>query len=640
MATTYTVKFDIASEPVEVPRGSMLTEAAQKAGIEINQPCGGQGRCGQCAVQVVSGKVRRRSTMRLSAEDVEQGYALACQTVVEGDVTVIVPPQEKVERKLTTDRTISAVTVPDGYNAEKSQTIRRIQLTLSPPSMDDQTDDWSRLQTAIRNQSKVTRTKAPLHILKKIGGIMREGNWEVTAILNSYAWDCPDCPAQLLDLIPGHVPDDTPLWGAAVDIGTTTVSVWLVDLLTGQVRAQVAEYNQQISRGEDVISRIVYASKGDGTATMRELVVGTIDSLIGRVCRKVKTTSQNIVKVAITGNSTMMHLLLGIPATSIRLAPFITAVNHVPTLSARDVGFDIHPDAIVDCLPGVASYVGADISAGILAAGVNTTDKITLFMDVGTNGEIVLGSKDWLVACAASAGPAFEGAGVLHGMRATKGAIEEVWINKDDFEPSYRVIGNVKPRGLCGSGLISLLAEMFITGVVEKSGRVKINLDTPRTRQGDHGGEYVITWGDETKDGKDIVITNVDIDNLLRTKAAIYAGFAVLAESVGFPLEMVEQVIIGGSFGKYINVEKAIQIGLLPDMPWDNFQFLGNTSVKGAYLALIDRDARDQIANIADSMTYIELSADNKFYDAFMSALFLPHTDISLFPTVAAAMEK
>ena len=506
--------------------------------------------------------------------------------------------------------------------------------------MDDQTDDWSRLQTAIRSQTGITRLKAPLHIIKKIGGAMRERNWEVTAVLNSYAWDCPDCPAQLLDLIPGHVPDSTPLWGAAVDIGTTTVSVWLVDLLTGQVHTQAAEYNQQITRGEDVISRIVYASKGDGAATMRDLVVGTIGKLIGRACRKVKTTSESIFKVTITGNSTMMHLLLGIPATSIRLAPFITAVNHVPTLSARDVGFVIHPDAIVDCLPGVASYVGADISAGILAAGVNTTDKITLFMDVGTNGEIVLGSKDWLVACAASAGPAFEGAGVLHGMRATKGAIEEVWINKDDFDPSYRIIGNVKPRGLCGSGLISLLAEMFITGVIEKSGNVKINLDTPRTRQGDHGGEYVIAWGDETKSGEDIVITNVDIDNLLRTKAAIYAGFAVLAESVGFPLEMVEQVIIGGSFGKYINVEKAIQIGLLPDMPWDNFQFLGNTSVKGAYLALIDRDARDQIAAIADSMTYIELSADNKFYDAFMSALFLPHTDMSLFPTVAAAMEK
>ncbi len=640
MATTYTVKFDIASEPVEVPRGAMLTEAAQKAGIEINQPCGGQGRCGQCAVQVISGKVRRRSTMRLSAEDVEQGYALACQTVIEGDVTVVVPPQEKVERRLTSDRTISAVMVPDGYSAEKSQTIRRIQITLPPPSMDDQTDDWSRLQTAIRNRSDVTRIKAPLHIIKKIGGVMREGNWEVTAILNSYAWDCPDCPAQLLDLIPGHVPDDTPLWGAAVDIGTTTVSVWLVDLLTGQVRAQAAEYNQQISRGEDVISRIVYASKGDGTATMRDLVVETIDKLMGRICRKVKTTPESIFKVTVNGNSTMIHLLLGIPATSIRLTPFITAINHIPTLSARDVGFDIHPDAIVDCLPGVASYVGADISAGVLSSGVNTTDKITLFMDVGTNGEIVLGSKDWLVACAASAGPAFEGAGVLHGMRATKGAIEEVWINKDDFEPSYRVIGNVNPRGLCGSGLISLLAEMFITGVVEKSGNVKINLDSPRTRQGDHGGEYVIAWGDETKDGKDIVITNVDIDNLLRTKAAIYAGFAVLAENVGFPLEMVEQVIIGGSFGKYINVEKAIQIGLLPDMPWDNFQFLGNTSVMGAYLALIDREARNQIADIADSMTYIELSADNKFYDAFMSALFLPHTDMSLFPTVAAAMEK
>jgi uncharacterized 2Fe-2S/4Fe-4S cluster protein (DUF4445 family) len=246
----------------------------------------------------------------------------------------------------------------------------------------------------------------------------------------------------------------------------------------------------------------------------------------------------------------------------------------------------------------------------------------------------VLGSKDFLVTCACSAGPAFEGAGVLHGMRATRGAIEETWINGDSYQPSFRVIGNVKPRGLCGSGLISLLSEMFITGVVDKGGRINLGLDTDRVRDGDHGSEYVIAWAEETGTGDDIVITNVDIDNLLRAKAAIFAGFTVLAESVGYPLEMINSVLIGGSFGRYINVEKAVQIGLLPDMPWENFDFLGNTSVKGAYLGLIDKRFREQINTIAEKMTYIELSADNKFYDAFMSALFLPHTDTSLFPSV------
>ena len=285
----------------------------------------------------------------------------------------------------------------------------------------------------------------------------------------------------------------------------------------------------------------------------------------------------------------MIHLFLGIPAGSIRLSPFVTAVNDVPRLlRARDR--PDHPSrCAVDCLPGVASYVGADITAGVLSSSMDDSEQVTLFMDVGTNGEIVLGSSEWLVTCACSAGPAFEGAGVVDGMRATKGAIEEVWIDGHTFEPTYRVIGNVKPKGLCGSGLIALLAELFLTGVVDKAGHVNVGLDTPRTREGEHGPEYVVAWAAETEHGRDIVITHVDIDNLIRAKAAIYAGFSVLADSVGVPLEMAERVLIGGSFGKYINVEKAVQIGLLPDMPWDKFQFLGNTSVLGGYRALLDR---------------------------------------------------
>jgi uncharacterized 2Fe-2S/4Fe-4S cluster protein (DUF4445 family) len=634
------VKFDVASEPVTVPTGTLITEAAQQASVEITQPCGGQGRCGRCAVKIEKGEIRRRSTLRLSSEDIEQGYALACQTVIEGDVTITVPPQEKIERRLTTDRTVAEVTVPAGYDPHEGQTIRRITLTLTPPSMDDQTDDWSRLQTAIRKSAGVTQLRASLNMICELGGILREGDWQVTAILNAQTWDCPDCPAQLLSLIPGQVPEDAPLWGAAVDIGTTTVTVWLVDLLTGQVRAQVSEYNQQISRGEDVISRIIVASKEGGQELMQNLVLDTINELIFRACQRVQADRRDVVKVTIAGNSTMMHLLLGIPATSIRLTPFVTAINHIPPLTASEVGLNVHSKAVVDCLPGVASYVGADITAGALSSGMTDSEKVTLFLDVGTNGETVLGSKDFLVTCACSAGPAFEGAGVLHGMRATKGAIEEVWVNGDTYEPTYRVIGSVKPKGLCGSGLISLLSEMFLTGVVDKGGKINMSLESPRVRQGDHGPEYVIAWAAESSTDHDIVITNVDIDNLLRAKAAIYAGFTVLADGVGFPMEMIERVLVGGSFGKYINVEKAVQIGLLPDMPWENFDFLGNTSVKGAYLALIDYNARRQITEIAARMTYVELSADNRFYDAFMSALFLPHTDLSLFPTVVEAMKK
>jgi len=309
-------------------------------------------------------------------------------------------------------------------------------------------------------------------------------------------------------------------------------------------------------------------------------------------------------------------------------------------LIAHDVGLGANPEASVDCLPGVASYVGADITAGVLSSGVDVAEDVVLFLDVGTNGETVLGNRDWLVTCACSAGPAFEGAGVVNGMRATTGAIEEVWINSDTLEPTYRVIGGGKPKGICGSGLISLLSEAFLTGIIDKRGNVNLMASSSRVREGAHGGEYVVAWGAESESGEDIVLSRVDVDNLLRAKAAIYAGFTVLAENVGIPLESASKVLVGGSFGKYINVEKAVQIGLLPDMPWEQFDFLGNTSVKGAYYALLDSRKRDQLTEIANRMTYIELSADNSFYDAFTSALFLPHTDMSKFPSVEAALVK
>ncbi len=655
-----------------VPTGTLLTEAAHASGVEIVQPCGGQGRCGRCAVHITKGEARRRSTLRLTAEDVAAGYALACQSVVEGDVSVTVPPQEKIERRLTTDRVVAEVEVPIGYDARSLQTIRRMSLSLTPPSMDDQTDDWSRLVTALRQQVGIEEVQVSLPLLRRMGSVLREAEWNVSAIFESatpalYAAQQSGASVsnqkseiRLLDLRA----TEPPLFGLAVDIGTTTVSCWLVDLVSGKVVAQVAEYNGQIARGEDVISRIIYASKNGSSAEMQALVIGSINSLIAAACEKAKVDSQDIFKATIAGNSTMMHLLLDIPAASIRLAPFVTAVNHLPSLKAIDLGLKLNPEAAIDCLPGVASYVGADITAGVLSSGMEDDEQLTLFMDVGTTGEIVLGNRDWLVTCACSAGPAFEGAGVVNGMRATRGAIEEVWINGDTFEPTCRVIGNAKPRGICGSGLIALLSEMFLTGVLDKGGNLNSSLmieeeddlhfvsqrpadtggpvrgKTRRVRQGEHGLEYVVAWGSETWHGKDIVMTHVDVDNLLRAKAAIYAGYTVLAERVGVPLESVGRFLIGGSFGKYINVEKAVQIGLLPDMPWEQFQFLGNTSVKGAYLALLNRNERERITQIASRMTYIELSADNTFYEAFTSALFLPHTDLSKFPTVAQALEK
>jgi uncharacterized 2Fe-2S/4Fe-4S cluster protein (DUF4445 family) len=647
---TFTITFQtVEGQPprsVQVPAGALLTDAARQAGIEIAEPCGGQGRCGRCAVQVLSGRVAHGSTLRLSVQDLAQGYTLGCQARAESDLRVRVLPQEKVERRLASDRTAAEILPPPGFTGP----IQRATLTLTPPTLDNQVDDWSRLQTGLRQQVGVTDLRASLAVLRQAGAVLRQGGWKVTAIYETDVnGPLPESSgaARLLALLPGHTPANQPLWGAAVDIGTTTVTVWLVDLVSGEVKAQASEYNGQIACGEDVISRIIYASRDAASQTrLQSLVLQTINGLLEQVCAQAGIQPTDILRATVAGNSTMTHLFLGIPAASIRLSPFITAANRFPLLPASQVGLAgqepalrLHPEACVDCLPGVASYVGSDISAGVLACGLDQAEAVSLFIDVGTNGETVLGSRDWLVTCACSAGPAFEGAGVQHGMRATQGAIEEVWINERTFEPSYRTIGGLRPRGLCGSGLISLLAELFLTGVVDKAGHFNAGLNTPRLRQGEHGAEYVVAWGAETDQGSDIVMTNVDIDNLLRAKAAIYAGFDVLAQQVGLTLETVEALLVGGSFGRYINVEKAVQIGLLPDMPWERIRFLGNTAVRGAYFALIDRRARARLDEIAAKMTYIELSADNSFYNAFMSALFLPHTDLARFPTVAAGLK-
>jgi len=665
--TTYTVHFSPGDKAVSVPSGSMLSEAAALAGFDLNQPCGGQGRCGRCAVIVDEARsaVRRRSTIRLSAEDVATGYALACQTVVEGDVWVTVPPQEAIERRLVTQKSAAKVEVPFDYDPRQDQAIQRYFLRLDPPSLADQTDDWARVTRALAALG-VARPQVSLDLLRCMPNILRGENcpsepdapersiwdegpapWEVTAVIALDSWDRPEGPPQLLALLPGdHVDRNL---GAAIDIGTTTVSVWLVDLENGEVLAQAADYNGQIARGEDVISRIIYAKRDERLVEMQELVVGTINRLLEAVCKQVGARTDEIFKLAVAGNTTMIHLLLAIPPEPIRLAPYVPVVNHVPTLTAGPLGLSAHPQALVDCLPGVASYVGADISAGVLSTKMDEAAELTLFIDVGTNGETVLGNADWLVTCACSAGPAFEGAGVEHGMRATAGAIEEVWINNGTLEPAYRVIGREteKPRGICGSGLLSLLAEMFVTGVVDRGGNLRVGA-SPRLREGEHGPEYVVAWGSETAHGRNIAITKVDIDNLMRAKAAIYAGFTVMAQSVGVDLADVSQMLIGGSFGQYINVEKAVQIGLLPDLPappgsaspWDRFRFLGNTSIRGAYMALLRRDVRAHLTDVAGMMTYLELSADNTFYDAFTSALFLPHTDMRQFPSVAAVIGR
>jgi uncharacterized 2Fe-2S/4Fe-4S cluster protein (DUF4445 family) len=630
---THKVVIQPSGLTLEAPTGALVAEAIQMAGLEIAQPCGGQGRCGRCAV-LVEGGARRRSSLRLSPEDLQTGYALACQTVIEGDLTITIPEQEKIERRLMTDKAAARIGLPFPYSSDL-QGVHAFRLSLPEPNLQDNLDDLTRLQKGLE-LAGYPRVEIPLGMIRRMGDALRQSEWTPWVALEIRSWSHPDGPARLLDLQPEPI---EPL-GLAIDIGTTTVSLHLVNLSSGEVIETAAEYNGQIAFGEDVISRIIYASKDGGLTALTERVQQTIAGLLERLERRTGVTGDQILKAVVAGNTTMIHLFLGIPPAPIRVAPYIPTVNLPAVCLAAEIGLPINPQAVVDCLPGVASYVGSDISAGALACDIATTDHLTLFIDVGTNGEIVLGTRDWLVTCACSAGPAFEGAGVVDGMRATEGAIEEVWVNSTTFEPTYRVIGGGKPRGICGSGLISLLAELFVTGVVDRAGGVKLDLGSPRVRQGDHGPEYVVAWAAETETGKDLVLTKVDVDNLMRAKAAIYAGFTVLAASVGVSLSDVEQVLVGGSFGKYINVEKAVQIGLLPDLPWERFRFLGNTSLQGTYMALLSLDQRQLLAQVARQMTYIELSADNTFYEAFTAAMFLPHTEIARFPSVAEVWER
>jgi uncharacterized 2Fe-2S/4Fe-4S cluster protein (DUF4445 family) len=632
--------FKPSGQVVQVEIGTLLADAAVEAGIALSLPCGGQGRCGRCRVKVEHGAISHRSGVRLTSAEIDEGWALGCQAVVKGDAVVIVPEQEEAEIQVAAP-TVGAerIALAAEFTEELDPSVRRAHVVIPPPSLDDQTTDWDRLLRELSLQHGISNATASLPMLRTLGRDLREAEWNTTAVLEMGDPELNSCAQpRLIDLLPGDQSDRC--YGVAIDIGTTSNVVYLVDLANGKVLDRASAYSGQISAGEDVISRIIFSQKRDGLSRLQKMVLKTLNGLLEDLASRNQIPLRQISKAVVAGNTTMIQLFLAIDPSTIREMPFVPAISRPLPVTAEELGLNINPQATVDCLPVVGAYVGADITAGVVASELAETDALTLFIDVGTNGEIVLGNRDWLITCACSAGPAFEGSGVRHGMRATAGAIEEIWIDQRTYEPTYETIGQLPARGICGSGMIGLLAELFITGIVDKAGKIQRDLPTPRVRTGDHGGEYVVVWANQSGIGTDIVINEVDIENLLRTKGAIYAGFSVLVQSVGLELAEVEQVFIAGAFGQYINVEKAIQIGLLPDMPWDRFHYLGNTSVLGAFYSLVSRRMRRKVLEVAQKMTYLELSADNTFYDQFMSALFLPHTDITAFPSVLRVLEN
>ncbi|MBM3956922.1 MAG: DUF4445 domain-containing protein, partial [Gemmatimonadetes bacterium] len=460
-------------------------------------------------------------------------------------------------------------------------------------------------------------------------------NWRASAVVER---SLRGGPPRLIAVRP-HDPSLTGL-GAAIDVGTTTVTVVLLDLRSGRIVDTATAFNRQISCGEDVISRIVYSQRGDGLQHLQRLVRETVNDLLSSLCDQNRLDPAHIDSVVVAGNTTMAHMFLGLNSRSIREEPYAPLATTFPEARAADLDIRVNPRAAVYCVPAVAAYVGGDVVAGILSSGLYRRRSPALFMDVGTNGELVMGNSDWLVACACSAGPAFEGAGVQCGMPATHGAIEDVTIDHRTLEPTLRVIGGGRPAGTCGSGMIAALGEMFVTRIVDKVGRFDEALERaggdghPRIVQSDHGPAYVLARASESAGGEDILLTEVDVSSLIHTKGAVYAGLSVMLRSLDIKARDIQEVLIGGGFGQHINVEKSILIGLLPDLPWDRFRFLGNTSALGASTALLSRRARRQLERIANRVTYLELVADNSFMNEFTSTLFLPHTDIDAFPSV------
>lgn len=638
--TKFRVTFEPSGKSAEVPERTLILDAAVAAGVLLDTPCGGQERCGRCRVKVLTGEVTRKINPLLTDKQVQDGWALSCVSRVLSDVSAMVPARKEQER-IIVETASSRIAVPVECSWPFYPSVQHIAVKLPPASLEDNTSDLERLKRVLKREYGIENLSANISVLKEMPRILREGNWEVALVV--FYPDGKET-AVLLDIQPGKISHQ--VYAVSVDIGTTNVVLDLVNLRSGKQLARVSRLNGQVSCGEDVISRIIYSQRKNGVEELQQLVIETINSLLREVTGSTDIEASQIYYMVVAGNTIMAHLFLGISPRHMREEPYTPVAINFPVATAGELKIGINPQAPVYCLPAVAAYVGGDITAGILSSCLFQKEKLTLFLDVGTNGEIVLGNSEWMTACACSAGPAFEGAGVRWGMRGIPGAIEDVRINSNTLEPTISVIDNLPPEGICGSGMISALAELFVTGVVDRAGRINIpfvesrSKGRPRARAGEHGAEYVLVWAEESASGEDIVLTAVDIDNLIRTKGAIYAGISVMMKNVGVTVDGLNEILIGGAFGRHINIEQAIQVGLLPDIPWDKIKYLGNTSALGAYNVLCSRYARAQVEEVAKKVTYLELIADKGFMDELMAAIFLPHTNVAEFPAVKALLER
>lgn len=626
----YSVVFLPDNLKVEVETGTNLLEAAQQAGIHVKSTCGGKGTCGKCTVKVIQGKVSGGQG-NIPPNLREQGFILACTAVVESDIQVEIPMEFRLhEHQVLLDDTQGGLLTEGKLDILGDYPLnplaKKFYVELSPPTLLENSNDYSRLITELRKYVSNDGLTISLDVVKKLPDVLRTGDWKVTVTV---AFN--EGRGEIIRVTSGK--DDSPAFGIAVDVGTTTVVVALIDLTTGKVVGRKGTYNKQADYGDDVISRIVYADEYNGLEKLQNVVIDTVNDLLDQIYAEYHVTGEEIPVVVVAGNTTMTHLLLGINPKYIRLEPYIPTANQYPVVKGKELGLRINPEGLIFNLPSVASYVGGDIVSGALVVEMNKKEEITLFIDIGTNGEMVLGNKDWLMCCACSAGPAFEGGGITFGMRAMSGAIERVYIDKSTYEVKYKTVGEMPPVGICGSGLIDCLAKLREAGIIDRSGKIQ-DLDTPRIRKGEDGPEFVLAFQAESGNDKDIIITEGDIKNLIRAKGAIYAGVRIMLSMADLPIEAIDNILIAGGFGNYLNVPDSVRIGLLPDLPQEKYDFIGNSSLKGAHLALVSQEALAYAEELGRSMTYLELSLGNAFMDEYVSALFLPHTDLSLFPSV------
>jgi len=626
---THTVVFTPQQKSVSVETGASLLEAAGKADIVISNVCGGDGICGRCKMIVKEGSVREEATMLLTREEIQRGCVLACQSFVESDLEIEIPAETLAGERVEVDQDAQrfralhpGITRRPFANAPL---VSKVFLQLAEPTLENNLADCQRVQEAVARATGIASMQMGLRVMRQAPQILRDNNFAVTAVVGRR-----DNIAEIIDIEGGDTSGQNYI--IAVDVGTSTVVAHLVNVREMSTVDAEACFNSQAVYGRELTARIMAAEKR-GVTALQNLVVGDINRLIINLAARNNVALRDITAAVCAGNATMVHFLLGLPSRNIRLKPYIAADVEPPPLRAAQIGLRINPRGLLYCVPGISSWVGGDITAGILATGLYERDEIGMLIDVGTNGEIVLGNKDWMMACSASTGPALEGASVQCGMIGEKGAIEKIFLQ--DGAIHFRVIGNVQPKGICGSGIIDLLAVLLDKGIIDRAGQFVPESD-PGLEFADERGRFTLA---SKADGalRDIRITQDDIDNIITAKAAVFAATKILLERVNLTFGDITHLYLAGGFGNYINRQNAVKIGLLPDLAVSRIRYVGNTSIWGAKLAALSVEAQQTLRQIRRRTTYYDLLGSSDYIEQFKQARFLPHTSIELFPSVGAA---